>query len=973
MLLNESLNALNLAGSAWLRRRQGLLLSLLVLLLPATALANHPTKDDLEFYLMDLEAEDWLLAESVSTYGSDGTFWIELGSFLEALEFGMERKGRVWSGWFREEDRSFSWDMDRGLVEIAGAEAFELADDCWFDDEEGTFVSLGTLEVWFGLELVPDVPIQRIVVRSEEPLPFQRWAAREASRKRHRRARRKDVDVVVPDQYHWLTLPRFDLSTNHRYQRANGKGSTAQSLALIMGLDLFKHSAFYAGTVDYGTEPGTTTHHRLTVKRTAATRDGTIFLGANRYSVGDVYGVTSNLVTSAGNGLGFTLERERTSRESTLNVVTLTGDAPSGWEAELYRNGILIGLGVVDRDGRYVFEGQETMFGENIFDVKLHGPQGQVQQDRQILWGGGTELAKGDFDYSLSYIDFSRRLLGPFVGDERGLASKSTADLRYTYGLTEDVQLGVGNTWAKLGTRGADGSFSDDLYASLFGRAKVWRGVLLTEAAHQRGRGFAWSLEYLTTQLGNNISIAHQGFEDFLSPYTVRRTALRRRNQLTVSGPLRKLGLTGYLLQLTHQGRLGPGNDLRVFSRLGGHWGPLNVANDLTLHYFSGGRSSHNGQLRVAARRGRLGVSGEVNYAPGGRDFIRQIAGSVRWRIGSRFQNTFTMTKNFSGSRIFRADNVLSVRVRDFHLSLTTNVGTNDSWAVGLGFNVYFGYDGRTGEFVTSERSMATTGRATLNLFVDRDDDGIRDAGEEPVSWAKYENEETSEVAPGSLSLTAVPPGRSFHFDAEKLKFDDPFLVPRDEIYEIYTHVGSDIVVDIALVMTGDIEGYVYLAPATDRLGVRGARVSLHDAEGEEVAVTRTEFDGYYSFNRVRCGEYEIRMTPPFGAEGGYSQRFELDSEEGYKLVDEFYVYESRLQDRDRDVVADAGALPARVHGGRADVQANEERLVRSGGLGDPGPITDFLGAAVIDAEGLVQREATRGADVLHHDVEGDR
>ncbi|MCH7727120.1 MAG: endonuclease, partial [Planctomycetes bacterium] len=78
---------------------------------------------------------------------------------------------------------------------------------------------------------------------------------------------------------------------------------------------------------------------------------------------------------------------------------------------------------------------------------------------------GGWETWKdrrGDVARALFYLDVR------YEGGKHGKTNAKEPDLI----LTDDVALGVSSTWARLGTRSADGSFSDELYTRLFGRAK---------------------------------------------------------------------------------------------------------------------------------------------------------------------------------------------------------------------------------------------------------------------------------------------------------------------------------------------------------------------------------------------------------------------------------------------------------------------------------------------------------------------
>ena len=110
------------------------------------------------------------------------------------------------------------------------------------------------------------------------------------------------------------------------------------------------------------------------------------------------------------------------------------------------------------------------------------------------------------------------------------------------------------------------------------------------------------------------------------------------------------------------------------------------------------------------------------------------------------------------------------------------------------------------------------------------------------------------------------------------------------EVYELTTHAGSDVSIDVAVVMTGDIEGHIF-ADFADDTGARGVVVSLHDADGREVATTRSEFDGFYSFTRIPSGDYEVRVSVN-GGQGELVQPLSLDSQEGYIVLERIYIFE---------------------------------------------------------------------------------
>ena len=846
-------------------------------------------QEGLELFLLDVHADGYLLAESVPAYRSGETFLIDFELFLDAVEFPIARKDQSWTGWFHSEDRRFSWHVGDGRVHVTGRDSKGVDYRQWMDADDGTFVTIEALEAWFDLELTVNPRLQTISVSSSEALPFQRWQMRALARYRYRPAQRLEPDVTVPDQYHWATTPLFNLTTQFLTQEQNGTHSNSQTGSIVMGMDLLKHSVTYAGGITRSTNSSTDYTNRLTIEKNSATQDGTLFWGVNRYTVGDIFVPNPNLIVTANTGRGFSIERYPSRGAGTLGRVNITGDAPPGWEVELYRNGTLVEFGSVNADGRYIFSNQEVNFGENIFVTRLFGPQGQTREDRQTFWGGGTELDKGDYDFSISHIDYESRLLDSQPVDVHSLAANYATDLHYSYALTGDLQLGTGFTQAGLGTRNRDGTFSDNHYLTLTGRMKLGRGILIAEAADQLEHGHALSLEYLTVRNGHNISFAHLGFRNFESPTTIHNQKLHALNQISVSGRFGGNILNGYTLRLRHRDKADGTSDFRVFNRLGMNLGLLSLSNDLE-YLRATQKNMVLGQVKVAGRLGRINLRGQLNYNPTESQMLRQISTTMTWDINERLFNNLVVSKNLAGDEHLNLNNRLSVRIRDFDLTLSVNTNLDDVWSLGAGFNLRFGYD-RSQGFITDRRSLANTGRATMNLFIDDNNNGIRDSGELPVPWTRYKDEEIMTTSPGTVSLNALPRYRPVQIETRNFEFDDPFLVPRSQVYELYTHVGSDISVDVAVVLTGDVEGHVLAGSGDDAASVKGVTVVLYSSDGQEIAITRSEFDGFYSFTTIPAGDYEIRVAGPAGR-SEFVQQFSLDPQEGYVVLDGIYLYE---------------------------------------------------------------------------------
>ena len=83
-------------------------------------------------------------------------------------------------------------------------------------------------------------------------------------------------------------------------------------------------------------------------------------------------------------------------------------------------------------------------------------------------------------------------------------------------------------------------------------------------------------------------------------------------------------------------------------------------------------------------------------------------------------------------------------------------------------------------------------------------------------------------------------------------------LTPKKALQVVVPRPGVAADVDIPLVGGGDIEGALIKSGG---VGFEGLDLELVDASGKVVDTTRTDYDGFYLFDRVAYGEYSIRIS----------------------------------------------------------------------------------------------------------------
>jgi hypothetical protein len=197
-------------------------------------------------------------------------------------------------------------------------------------------------------------------------------------------------------------------------------------------------------------------------------------------------------------------------------------------------------------------------------------------------------------------------------------------------------------------------------------------------------------------------------------------------------------------------------------------------------------------------------------------------------------------------------------RVSSFAIALTGEAATDGS--VAFGVNLNFSLDPSHG-LTLSRRPLAQAGSVRAVVYRDLNDNGMRDPSEPfekgalvttGTMLADHPTNDRGAVTIGGL--TAYMPV-AVGLDQSSLK--DPMLVPKKALQVVVPRPGIPAEVQIPLVGGGDIEGAILKSA---ELGFEGLDLELVDSSGKVIANARTDFDGFFLFERVPYGSYRVRI-----------------------------------------------------------------------------------------------------------------
>jgi hypothetical protein len=849
-------------GRSWLRKT-AMLLALCAGSLAASAPLGAPpaaqrwTPDPDEQFILDVQIHQLRLGDSVRAYNAPEGPCVVLGDFLTALDLPVrvDLSARKASGWaFKEANRI---NIDYGALRASyGVKGIEnIAPGTIRETPDGWCVQTSALTRWFGITVKPMTSGSVLLLESADKLPVEMQMERKA------RAGR-----IHPATFDLHSLPQVRVP--YRMWRAPALDFVVAGGATYRandGVRVDREASIYAAGeiahMSYDAQVTTTAKGKPSLLRLRAFRsdpDGHLLgpLHATHFGVGDVEGFDSRLTGVVAAGRGAVITNRPLVTRTAFDRTRLEGDLPTGWEAEVYRNGELLGFAKADTSQRYVFENIQLLYGENRIRVVLYGPQGQIKERDEVLNVGDEDVPKGKTWYWIGANQPLRDVVDIEKPPDITSIPKAQAAISVEHGLDARTSVGVLARAMLVGDRRL--TFVEGSVRRSVGPAQIQ----LSGARESQG-GMAAQAQMLGKFGGVYVNAEALIANDFHLRGD-SRAVTQRSGRLALDAPI-KLGksIVPAHVETSYVRRTDGSATLEAAARLSASIERFNLGTAFNYHqdYRPGGGkpspemwvsllgSGHIGQVR-------LRTDSEFEIAPYKRFKSAEL--SAYW--------TATEHGDWEADVIYegllhraRARVTHILRFDTMALSLSAEGTTRRDFA--LGFNLNFSLDARNG-LTISRRPLAQGGMIHATVFRDLNDNGVHDSGE-PLEkgvlittgsrQAERKTDRKGAVTVGGLTpFMPVPVG----IDASSL--DDPMLTAKKPLQVVVPRPGVTADVEIALGGGGDIEGALIKSA---ELGYEGVDLELVDANSKVVGTARTDFDGFFLFERIPYGTYSIRVS----------------------------------------------------------------------------------------------------------------
>jgi hypothetical protein len=822
----------------------------------ATPIGDGWSADPEAQFLLDVNLRRLRLGDGVRAYATPQGTCILFGDFLTSLDVPMkiDLASKKASGWAFKEQHRIIVDASSGVVTY-GQNTEKLPQGAVRETPEGWCVDSAALSRWFGITVKPNTNASALILESEAKLPI------ELAIERERRAAR-----IKPAKFDLGSLPQVRLP--YRMWRAPALDFVVSAGAAYRANDGIRvdrsTSVYAAGEVarmSYDARVSTNSKGVPSTLRMRAYRSdpeaGLLGpLQATHFGVGDVASFNSGFGGSGASGRGAVVTNRPLFNPTAFDKTRFEGDLPAGWEAELYRNGELLSFARPTAGSRYAFEDVQLLYGENQISIILYGPQGQIRTREEMINVGQENVPAGKTWYWVGANQPGRDVVSLRTSPDASNLPEVQAAISMEHGIDERTSVGA-IARAML--------IDDERVTFVEGSVRRSVGPALVElgAAWESSGGKAVRAQLLA-RLGK-VNVSGEGL--LASNFHLQGNQLRKTVKdfrIAVDTPLRigRAAVPAHA-DVRFTKHADSTSQLEAAARLSTTIERFNLATDLRYRrQFLAHGPSPPEQVEVSLIGSggignvRLRGFGSVEIVPEAR--FRSAELSAYWSASQSIDWEGALAYD-AGAKRARARVSHIQRFDTMALAITGEAASDGSVAVG--FNLNFSLDPTHG-FSLSRQPLAAAGAVRARVYRDRNDNGVRDFSEPLEKGAlvttgtritEQPTDERGSVLIGGLA-TFIPVA----VGVDGTSLTDPNLVPKKALQVVVPRPGVPAEVEIGLVGGGEIEGAIV---KNGGLGFEGLALELLDTSGNVIASTRTDYDGYFLFERVAYGTYTVRVA----------------------------------------------------------------------------------------------------------------
>jgi hypothetical protein len=307
--------------------------------------------------------------------------------------------------------------------------------------------------------------------------------------------------------------------------------------------------------------------------------------------------------------------------------------------------------------------------------------------------------------------------------------------------------------------------------------------------------------------------------------------------------------------------------DLTLGGRLSAFFDGWSVSNSLAADLAlgeGGGTTTVDGSLLVNTRFDSVTLRGDIDYSVSPDWKLTSVALTGDYLIEDGFTARAGVSKQLTDDFLTTYSAGLFRDFDHFAVGLAGEYSDDGAVFAGLSLSFALGREPRTGSFAMEPRQIAGDGALSARAFLDKNLNDLFDAGDEPIEGVAFRGAgaEATTDAHGQVMVFGLASASPTEITLDPASLPDPYWMPSHDGVAVVGRPGATAVIDFPVVVTGEIDGTVFLARGTTTKEVSNVELQLVAADGTLVQETKSAFDGFYLFQSVRPGRYGVRVAP---------------------------------------------------------------------------------------------------------------
>jgi len=846
-----------------------------------------------------------LLSEGLFVGLKGEQYFLPLKSLFEALDYSIEIdvKSGTFSGRFSNSGPGIQGDLTSGTLYENGRQiGLDPMNLLWHSND--IYAEAFWLSTWapFDLEILPFEALIKVFPKTALPLELKLKRLANREKLKNKQAASPSHATRSQDPYRFVDWPFLNVGLHTSFQKqtqphfqSNFNLHGFGDLGWMTGEFLLSGSG--PNNQEKPFDTALVTFHRRDVNANLLGP-----LKATKVSIGDITTPQRTYAGRSSSGLGFKFSNVPLSNPSEFDRINLGGPLPPGWEVELYRDGTLIAFHQANLDHAYEFPDLPLFYGRNVFKLVFYGPQGQQKEHLRSFNVGQHLIQPGKVYYRFAANRLDRRIL-----PSNEVLGKPTP---FRYFAEVEQGLSRNMSWKAHATR----LFVNNQWHNYAGghlRAAFQDLSLFSQVVHDLGTGNLYEIGFQSRLMGLRVNGTHLHFSNFESDL-VGTLGLSNKTGLRFQGGVsgKRFGQLAYGFNLNHQRFRNGKKELRI-----AHHGSLSrrlisLNHQLTwqevsqpdfpsLAILSGGLATNT---TLSGNRIRL----RANYSLFPKGKLTRISTDVSRNFGPKLFLRGKATYDFHALQ--RKKVSLSMTRKFKRLLLSGQFGFADrlGFSANVNFNFQLARHPISRQWHSQPESIPDSMAIATRVFIDENMNQRFDKGEITIKKARFALNQipikTETDAHGEAFLKNLPAYIPFEISLIQESIENPWLVPTKRAFNAVGRPGKVLQIDFPLVPSVDIEGFVYRGQGDGKLAISGAQVRLLDKTGVMIADTKTEYDGFFLFEKIAPGTYfldmdseqltkaKVKIPPP--------QKIEVG--EGNQMVESLNIYLDDTSDHGR-------------------------------------------------------------------------